>query len=107
MAKVQLSVVLPTARGDGTPVVPADISGVTLASKVTSAPPSAWSPLGPDVVPTTPSFTFDVSNVAGGSWDYRATFHDAQGGPDLEVMTTLVVGVSPLVGGSISAAVVP
>ncbi len=107
MAKVKLTATLPVARGDGTPAGPADVSGITFAAKLTSAPPSAWNPLGPDVVPSTPVVDFEVNNVAGGSYDYRATLHDAQGGPDLELLTTLVVGVSPLVGGSLAAAVVP
>jgi hypothetical protein len=97
-------------RLDSTPVTFQNISGVTLEQKLASAPASAWAPLGPDVVPTAFQFDQDVSNVSNGSWMFAAVFHDALGGPDLRVQTTVEVGpavVSPLTGGSISGVVVP
>jgi hypothetical protein len=109
MAKVELKVVLPVKREDGADVTVDEIDNVVLASKLTSAPEAAWSDLGPPTDPTTPEFLFNVNNVAPGSWDYRATFKDALGGPDVVAVTTLVVAgrtVSPLQGGSITARVV-
>lgn len=108
MAKVLLNISCPLARADATPASFADIAGITVETKLKSAPATAWSRLGPDVVPSQNAVQMSVNNVAPGAWLYAATFHDkSPGGPDLRVECELGVATSPLVGGGIAASIAP
>jgi len=112
MAKVKVTVTLPTQRNDGSAVPPTDISGVGIEQKLASAPVSAWSALGPDLVPgaASTSVSLDVNNVPAGNWIWRATIHDKLGGPDLQAVSSpLNIALSPIssAGFGVSGQVIP
>lgn len=94
MANVRVRVVAPTTRGDGSPGA---ISGWQLQTRPDANP--AYSNLGavnaPDLLERV------VQNVPPGTWWFRAVFKDAAGGPDLAKEASIVIELSPLVGGDI------
>ena len=108
MAKVRVTAILPTERADGTPIPVSEVEDVVLEQKLASAPATAWSQLGPALVPAGPTVSLDVNNVPAGNWVHRATFSDKLGGPDVVVVSNpLQIALSPMVGGSVGAVVVP